>query len=296
MVSGEPAEPDQREGELSPGSSEQGEGSKELRGVPADVQEVSFSVSVRGYDRRAVDAYVTRVNRLIAEREASRSPEAAVRHALEQVGEQTSGILQRVGEAVEEIAVDARQKADESTARAKDEAEETVAKATTEADALLGRSKAEAETMLAQSRKEAAERLQRSEEEITALREEAEARMRELHADTEAIREERRELLHDLRELAARVEEAASAADTRFPPPGAGRTGTGSDAGNRTRSRDRAEQRHGGGAPRRHWRPPGSAKPLSLCRNRNAGRRARIAPGNEKTPMQVGVDQISLTS
>jgi DivIVA domain-containing protein len=218
MVSGEPAEPDQREGELSPGSSDQGEGSKELRGVPADIQEVSFSVSVRGYDRRAVDAYVARVNRLIAEREVTRSPEAAVRHALEQVGEQTSGILQRAGETAEEIAVGARQKAEESTARAREEAEEAVAKATAKADEILSRSKAEAEAMLAQSRKEAADRLQRSEEEIAALREEAEARMRELHADTKAIREQRRLLLDDIRELAARVEKAASAADARFPP------------------------------------------------------------------------------
>ena len=218
MASGEPAEPEQSGGELSPGSPEQGGGSNELRGVPADIREASFRVSVRGYDRRAVDAYVTRVSRLIAEREVSRSPETAVRHALEQVAEQTSGILQRVGETAEEIAAGARQKAEESSARAKDEAEETVAKATTEADGLLGRSKAEAETMLAHSRKETAERLQRSQEEIAALREEAEARMRALHADTEAIREQRRELLHDIRELAARVEETASAADTRFPP------------------------------------------------------------------------------
>lgn len=218
VVSGEPAEPDPRGSELSPGSPEQGGGSNELRGVPADIQEAIFRVSVRGYDRRAVDAYVTRVSQLIAELEVSRSPEAAVRHALEQVGEQTSSILRQVGEAAEEIAAGARQKARESTARAKQEAEEAVAKATTEANALLGRSKAEAETMLAQSRKEAAELLQHTQEEIAALREEAEARMRELHADTEAIREQRRELLHDIRELAAQVEESASAADTRFPP------------------------------------------------------------------------------
>ncbi len=46
--------------------------------------------------------------------------------------------------------------------------------------------------------------------------------MRELHADTETIQRERSQLLDDIRGMATRVEEVASAADTRFPPPGAG--------------------------------------------------------------------------
>jgi len=219
VASGEPLEPDQRESGLSPGSPEEGRGSMELRLVPAEIRDVSFPGSVRGYDRRSVDGYVVRVNRLIAELDVTRSPEAAVRYALEQVGEKTSGLLQRAGETAEEITVGARQEAEVSTSRAKAEAEEIVAKAKTEADEALGRSKAEAETTAAQSRKEAAERLQRSREEVAALREEAEARMRELHADTEAIRQERRALLDDIRGIAARVQETASGADARFPPP-----------------------------------------------------------------------------
>jgi DivIVA domain-containing protein len=218
VASGEPLEPDKAESELSPGSGEEGRGAIELRRVPEEIRDVSFPVSVRGYDRRAVDAYVTRVDRLIAELDVTRSPEAAVRHALEQVGEQTSGLLQRAGETAEEITVGARQEAEESTARAKAEAEEIVAKAKTEAGEILDRSTAEAETTAAQSRKEAAERLQRSQEEVTALREEAEARMRELHVDTEAIRQERRALLDDIRGISARVAAAASGADARFPP------------------------------------------------------------------------------
>jgi len=218
VAKSEPLEPEQTESELSPGSAEEIRGSIELRDVPAEIRDVSFPVSVRGYDRGAVDAYVTRVNRLIAELYVTRSPEAAVRHALEQVGEKTSGLLQRAGETAEEITAGARQEAEESTARAKAEAEEIVAKAKTEADEILGRSTAEAETTTAQSRKEAAERLQRAQDEVAALREEAEARMRELHADTEAIRQERHALLDDIRGIAARVAAAASGADARFPP------------------------------------------------------------------------------
>lgn len=218
MTSGQPLEPDQTESELSPDSAEEGRDAIEPRRVPEEIRDVSFPVSVRGYDRQAVDTYVTRVNQLIAELDVARSPEAAVRHALEQVGKQTTGLLQRAGETAEQITVAARQEAEQSTARAKAEAKEIVGKAKAEADEILGRSKAEAETTAAQSREQSAERLQRAQEEIAALREEAEARMRELHADTEAIRRERRALLGDVRGIAARLQEAAGGADARFPP------------------------------------------------------------------------------
>lgn len=54
--------------------------------LPRDMLDVSFPVSVRGYDRRAVDAYVKRANRVIAEVKVSASPSAAERHALDQAG------------------------------------------------------------------------------------------------------------------------------------------------------------------------------------------------------------------
>jgi DivIVA domain-containing protein len=217
VVSGESLEPDQEDGEPTQGSSEQGESSIEPSVLAAEIRDVSFPASVRGYDRRAVDDYLARVNRLIAELEGTRSPETAVKRALEQVAEQTSGLLQRAGETVEEITVGARREADETTARAQGEAEEIVAKARTEADETLARSNAEAETTVTQARQDAADHRQRTEQEIAALQEEAEARMRELRTDTEAIRQERRQLLTDLREIAGRVEEVASGADARFP-------------------------------------------------------------------------------
>lgn len=219
MVSGEPLDPGQAGSGGPPASPEEGGDSTERRSVPREIGDVSFPVSVRGYDRGAVDAYVSRVQKLVAELEVTRSPEAAVKQALEQVGEQTKGMLERVGETAEQITVAARQKAEDSTARAKHEAEDTVAKAQAEAAESIARSKAEAEATVAQARREAAEHLQRVQEEVAALREEAEARMRELHADTESIQHERSQLLDDIREIATRVEEVASAADARFPPP-----------------------------------------------------------------------------
>jgi DivIVA domain-containing protein len=218
VVSGEPPELGQTGG--GPTSSrEEGADSTELRSVPSEIGDVSFPVSVRGYDRRAVDAYVDRVRSLVAELELSRSPEGAVRHALERVGEQTKAVLEQAGETAEQITVAARQEAEESTARARGEADDIVAKAKAEEAEIIARSDAEATATAAQARNEAAEHVQRSRKEVAALRDEAEARMRKLQADTESIRQQRTRLLDDIREIATRVKEVAGAADSRFPPP-----------------------------------------------------------------------------
>src|SRR5207244_2203789 len=117
-------ETDQRDREPLAGAQEEGFGFSGLQDqVPAEIRDVSFPNAVRGYDRQAVDAYVKQVNRVIAELEVSRSPQAAVRHALDQVGEQTSGILQRARETAEEIITSARTEADETTVHANTEAE-----------------------------------------------------------------------------------------------------------------------------------------------------------------------------
>jgi DivIVA domain-containing protein len=193
--------------------------------VPAEIRNVSFPVSVRGYDRRAVDVYVQRVNRVIAELEVTRSPQAAVRHAVDRVSEQTKGILQQARESAEQITAAAREEAEQIIATAKAEAAELVVNASTDAD----RAKAEGEQVLADARSsaaeivarseaDAAERLRRSEEEVAALQEEAEARIRELQADTEAVWTQRRELLGEIDGMATRLREAAAAAAARFTP------------------------------------------------------------------------------
>jgi DivIVA domain-containing protein len=174
--------------------------------VPAEIRDVSFPAAVRGYDRRAVDAYVKRVNRVIAELEVGRSPQAAVRNALDRVGAQTSGILQQAREAAEEITTSAAAEAEETTGRAKAEGEQIVVTARTKAEEVLTR-----------SRSEAAERAQQEEKRLQALREQAESHLRELKADTEGVWQERGALVDEIRELARRLEEAANAAAGRFP-------------------------------------------------------------------------------
>lgn len=87
-------------------------------------RDVDFPVGLRGYDRGAVDRYVERVSRLITELEMSSSPEAAVRHALDEVTEETRDILQRAHQTAEDITARSRGKADDRLQQAEREGQE----------------------------------------------------------------------------------------------------------------------------------------------------------------------------
>ena len=205
--------------------------------VPPELLNVSFPVAMRGYDRDAVEAYVKRVNRVIAELKVSASPRAAVTHALEQTERQVSGLLQRARDTSEEIVASARQEANEIVSKAKADAAELhvnvsteadgikaqadqeLAEARTEGEDILARSQQEAESTRTRSQAEAEDRRRQLEEELEALREQAEARMRELQADTERVQEERRELLDDIRVRGSTLLEVADAAVVREPGP-----------------------------------------------------------------------------
>ena len=94
---------------------------------PVAAVHADFPVALRGYDRMAVDAYVQQTSQLVAELQATRSPEAAVRKALERVGEQISGILQRAHATAEEITGQSRAEAEDRLEHARIEAAEIVA-------------------------------------------------------------------------------------------------------------------------------------------------------------------------
>jgi DivIVA domain-containing protein len=97
----------------------------------AAVRDVSFAIVMRGYDRAAVDAYVTRVNRIIAELQVNRSPQSAIRHALDQVSEETRGILERAHETADDITARSRSQAEDRLERAETEARDIVRDAET---------------------------------------------------------------------------------------------------------------------------------------------------------------------
>jgi ElaB/YqjD/DUF883 family membrane-anchored ribosome-binding protein len=91
--------------------------------------DVHFPVALRGYDRIAVDAYVRQTSQLVAELQATRSPEAAIRRALERVGEQISGILQRAHDTAEQITTQSRSEAEDRLEQARREAARITAEA-----------------------------------------------------------------------------------------------------------------------------------------------------------------------
>ena len=88
---------------------------------PLAIVDAEFPVSLRGYDRVAVDEYVRHTRQLVAELQATRSPEAAVRRALERVGEQISGVLQRAHETAEQITAQSRRESEDRLEEARRE-------------------------------------------------------------------------------------------------------------------------------------------------------------------------------
>ena len=222
--------------------------------VPRDLLDVSFPVAVRGYERGAVDAYIRRVNRAIAELKVSASPTAAVRHAVDQAEGKLEDLLRSAREAAEQITTSSREEAEENadrlkteavkfvvdtnadvdrlkaeaaelTAKARADAEATLAKAKAEASKIVAEARAEAQDTLARSQAEADERRRRLEEELAALQEEAETRLREITADTQAVWRERDQMLDGIRAMANDLGDIAKASVARLhesPEAGAG--------------------------------------------------------------------------
>ena len=95
------------------------------RGAPASdlLRDASFPLAVRGYDRRAVDEFLNELRTFVADLEAHQTREGVVQKALDELGEETAGILQRAHETADEIAARSRAQADGRLQRAEREAE-----------------------------------------------------------------------------------------------------------------------------------------------------------------------------
>jgi DivIVA domain-containing protein len=93
---------------------------------PLELPRADFPTAMRGYDRDEVDEYVRYVTRLVAELQAVRSPESAVRRALIRAGSQISGVLRRAHETAAEITAKSRSEADDRLERARTEADELI--------------------------------------------------------------------------------------------------------------------------------------------------------------------------
>jgi DivIVA domain-containing protein len=82
-----------------------------------------FPLAVRGYDRHAVDEFVQEVIQLVSELEGRQTRESVVQRALDEIGEETAGILQRAHETADEIAARSRAQAEGRIQRAEREAD-----------------------------------------------------------------------------------------------------------------------------------------------------------------------------
>jgi DivIVA domain-containing protein len=88
-----------------------------------DIRDRTFPLVMRGYDRAAVDAFVDEVVAIVTSLEAGQTDDSAVQRKLEEVGEETAGILQRAHETADEIAARSRAQADGRMQRAEREAQ-----------------------------------------------------------------------------------------------------------------------------------------------------------------------------
>ena len=215
----------------------------DLRRLQAELREADFPIALRGYDRDAVDRYVKEARRVLAELELSASPEAAVRHALDEVSEETSGLLQRAYETAEEIQARSRAKADDRIQQAERDAQalreaaereaeelrndarrettDLVETARREVTDLVETARREANDLVETARREAGELRAKAKREVEQLRTSTETRVQELERHADTVGRERRRLLDDMRAVAQEQLEIAEAAMARFPQNGA---------------------------------------------------------------------------
>jgi len=86
--------------------------------------EPGFPTRPWGYDRAAVDAYVQHTEAVFAEALAERTPEGAVKAALDRLGDETSAVLQNAHQIADEITARSREQADVRLEQAEEEAAE----------------------------------------------------------------------------------------------------------------------------------------------------------------------------
>jgi len=203
-----------------------------------EARAVEFPVAMRGYERTAVDRYVQRVNRLIAELEISSSPESAVRHALDEVSEETRDILQRAHQTADEITVRSRSRADDRLQQAEQEAQEIRAAGQRDVDTARETSMREISELRETTTRELAELREstsrETQQERSAAKREAdelrasarrdademlgraEAHAREVSHNAQTVWRERRRLIEDVKAVGEQLVAIGEAEGRRF--------------------------------------------------------------------------------
>src|SRR4051795_13300596 len=142
------------------------------------VSEVEFPLVLRGYERSAVDGHLAQIAQLVAELEATQLRENVVQRALDEVGEETSGILQHAHETAEEITSRSRSQAEGRIQRAEREAELIRREAQQYADRVASDTR-----RLTEERRKLIEELRQYAEDVLAVADDALERLPELLAE-----------------------------------------------------------------------------------------------------------------
>jgi DivIVA domain-containing protein len=206
---------------------------------------VRFSAAMRGYDRREVDEFITRVNRVIAELQITAAPESAIRHALAEVSEETRALLQSAHETADEITRRSRSQADDRVQRATQEAQQLHDASEQEARQLREAVANEAREVREAAAREAREVREAAQHEARQIGDAAEARVRELEADAQAIAAERGRVIGELRELVRGLDEYLDDAGGRYPD----------SAPTQAKQQPQPREESGGGGIRTHEAP-----------------------------------------
>jgi DivIVA domain-containing protein len=172
-------------------------GASERDRMLKEARQVEFPIGLRGYERAAVDRYVERVNRLLAELEMSSSPESAIRHALDEVSEETRDILQHAHQTADEITARSRSKADDRLQQAEREAQEIREAAQLEAKETREAAQHEAHELRELTASEAQNLREVAQQEAQELRETAQR-------ETAELRDATTQEMADLKETAVR--------------------------------------------------------------------------------------------
>src|SRR3954447_26505286 len=87
------------------------------------LREATFPMVMRGYDRHTVDQLLEELLTVVQDLESRQTREGVVQKALDELGEETAGILQRAHETADDITSRSRAQADARLQRAEREAE-----------------------------------------------------------------------------------------------------------------------------------------------------------------------------
>ena len=187
-----------------------------LGAVVARLRSASFGVARRGYDRRQVDEFLSRLARRLEADTSGFDPDALKRQ-LQQVGESTTGILTAAEETARALRSDAAREADGLRRSAAEAAERLRTEATEYAQATRERAAEEARRLRMEATEKAEQAVAAAEHKAEDLLERSLEQRQLLEARITRLYDQRAGIVDRLRELSADLASLAEADADREP-------------------------------------------------------------------------------